>query len=77
MDHILAFEAARAALQREGVEEATGQFSLELVDDVTRWVVAVAIESAAKTKIADAEIAAAATVGDLVDLACGMRDSTE
>lgn len=68
--------AAREALVREaGTQEAHGHletveeigpdFDLMKVDDVTRWVIAGAIEKAAKRKLADHVICDAQVLADL------------
>ena len=69
MDRHAACEAARAALEREGVGGADEAFDMASVDVVTRWVVARAIETEAKRTLPDAGIAGAGTLGELLDLA--------
>ena len=69
MDRQAACEAARAALEREGVGGADEAFDMASVDVVTRWVVARAIETEAKRTLPDAGIAGAGTLGELHDLA--------
>lgn len=69
MDGQAACEAARAALEREGVGGADEAFDMASVDVVTRWVVARAIETEAKRTLPDAGIAGAGTLGELLDLA--------
>lgn len=69
MDRQAACEAARAALEREGVGGADEAFDMASVDVVTRWVVARAIETEAKRMLPDAGIAGAGTLGELLDLA--------
>lgn len=69
MDRQAACEAARAALEREGVGGADEAFDMASVDVVTRWVVARAIETEAKRTLPDAGIAGAGTLGELLDLA--------
>lgn len=69
MDRQAACEAARAALEREGVGGADEAFDMASVDVVTRWVVARAIEMEAKRTLPDAGIAGAGTLGELLDLA--------
>jgi len=69
MDRQAACEAARAALEREGVGGADEAFDMASVDVVTRWVVARAIETEARRTLPDAGIAGAGTLGELLDLA--------
>ena len=69
MDRQAACEAARAALEREGVGGADEAFDMASVDVVTRWVVARTIETEAKRTLPDAGIAGAGTLGELLDLA--------
>ena len=76
MDRQAAGDAARAALEREGVGDADEAFDLasvdvvtRWVDVVTRWVVARAIETEAKRTLPDAGVAGAGTLGELLDLA--------
>ena len=69
MERQAACEAARAALEREGVGGADEAFDMASVDVVTRWVVARAIETEAKRTLPDAGIAGAGTLGELLDLA--------
>lgn len=69
MDRQAACEAARAALEREGVGGADEAFDMASVDVVTRWVVARAIETEAKRTLPDAGIVGAGTLGELLDLA--------
>ncbi len=69
MDRQAVSEAARAALEREGVRSADEAFDLASVDVVTRWVVARAIETEAKRTLPDADVAGAGTLGELLDLA--------
>lgn len=69
MDRQAACEAARAALEREGVGGADEAFDMASVDVVTRWVVTRAIETEAKRTLPDAGIAGAGTLGELLDLA--------
>ncbi|AWE42567.1 MULTISPECIES: hypothetical protein [unclassified Actinobaculum] len=60
---------AREVLAREGVPEAEHvdiNFSLRAVDRVTRWAVAVAIESAGGGQLTDEQICAAQTIRDLL-----------
>lgn len=64
MDRQAACEAARAALEREGVGGADEAFDMASVDVVTR-----AIETEAKRTLPDAGIAGAGTLGELLDLA--------
>ena len=69
MDRQAACEAARAALEREGVGGADEAFDMASADVVTRWVVARAIETEAKRTLPDAGVAGAGTLGKLLDLA--------
>ena len=64
MDRQAACEAARAALEREGVGGADEAFDMASVDVVAR-----AIETEAKRTLPDAGIAGAGTLGELLDLA--------
>ncbi|MBE6484122.1 MAG: hypothetical protein E7Z96_04990 [Actinomycetaceae bacterium] len=66
-DQLLA--VARDVLTREGVPEAEQidiDFSLRTVDRVTRWAVAVAIESAGGAQLTDEQICDAQTLRDLL-----------